>query len=42
MSDLQIIVIEGGTGWVAYGQQKPSWSQITKRMIRSCFAGVKK
>lgn len=41
-NDPQFIVFEGGTGWVAYGQEKPSWSQITKRMIRSCFAGVKK
>ena len=40
-SDPQFVVIEGGTGWIAYGQEKPSWSQITKGMIRRCCAGVK-
>jgi hypothetical protein len=40
-SELQIIVIEGGTGWVANGREKPSWSKVTQEMIKQRFSGVK-
>lgn len=38
--DMQVIVIEGGTGWVAKGQKKPNWSVVTSEMIKKLFSGI--
>lgn len=38
---IRFVVIEGGTGWVADGQKKPSWSSVTWDMVKRKFGGVK-
>ncbi len=39
-SDAQIVVIEGGTGWIANGDEKPSWSSLTWKMVKEVFSGI--
>ncbi len=39
-SDIQLVIIEGGTGWIANGDEKPSWSSLTWKMVRGFFSEI--